>query len=144
MRLALRSYVGVGPIKFGMTAEDVRSTLACPHNEFKRTPTSKTITDAFQPLGILVCYNIEKKCNAIEMARPAEVFYEGHQLLGGSFQKVSQFIRGFDREVCSREDGLTSFALGIGLYAPGCGEEPLLPVESVIAFQPGYYDLEKK
>ena len=144
MRLEIHSDVGVGPILFGMTAEEVRSTLGCAFKEFKRTPISKTITDAFQSLGIFVCYNVDRKCNAIEMARPAQVVYAGHELLSDSFDKAFELIRGFDPEVVSREDGLTSFALGIGLYASGCGKDRLLPVESVIVFQRGYYDARKK
>lgn len=144
MKLEILPHVGVGPIKFGMTAEDVRSTLDCAYKEFKRTPISKTITDAFQSLGLFVCYNIDRKCNAIEMARPAQVFYGGHELLNNSFEKALELMRGFDPQVSSREDGLTSFALGIGLYAPSCKKDRLLPVESVIAFQHGYYDAKKK
>jgi hypothetical protein len=143
MKLEIRSYSGVGPIMFGMPAEEVRSTLGCAYKEFKRTPISKTITDAFQPLGIFVCYNIDRKCNAIEMARPAQPFYAGHELLSDSFDKVFGLIRGFDPEVKADECGLTSFALGIGLYAPGCGKDRLLPVEGVIAFQRGYYGTKK-
>jgi hypothetical protein len=144
MTFEINSYVGVGPILFGMTAEEVRSTLGCAYKEFKRTPISKTITDAFQPLGIFVCYTIDRKCNAVEMARPAQAFYAGHELLRDSFDKAFELMRGFDPEVSSRDDGLTSFALGIGLYAPGCRKDRLLPVESVIAFQRGYYDAKKK
>jgi hypothetical protein len=144
MKFEIRSYSGVGPIIFGMTAEEVRLILGCAYKEFKRTPISKTITDAFQPLGIFVCYTIDRKCNAIEMARPAQPFYAGHELLSDSFDKAFELIRGFDPEVSFREDGLTSFALGIGLYAPGCDKDRLLPVESVIAFQRGYYETKKK
>ena len=55
---------------FGMTAEEVRSLLGA-YEEFKRGSDSKTITDAFQSRGIFVCYNVGKKCTAIEMAKPA-------------------------------------------------------------------------
>jgi hypothetical protein len=144
MKPEIRSYVGVGPIMFGMKAEEVRSTLVCAYREFKRVPFAKTTTDAFQPLGIYVYYTIDRKCNAIEMARPAQPFYADHELIGGSFDKMFDLIRGFDPEVKTDESGLTSFALGIGLYAPGCGKDRLLPVESVIAFQRGYYDAKKK
>src|SRR5579859_6377030 len=138
MNFEIRSYVGVGPIMFGMTAEEVRSTLGCAYKEFKRGPFAKTITDAFQPFGIFACYDIDGRCNAIEMARPAQPFYAGHELISGSFDKIFDLIHGFDPEVKTDESGLTSFALGIGLYAPGCGKDRLLPVEGVIAFQRGY------
>jgi len=144
MKFEISSYIGVGPIMFGMTAEAVRSTLDCAYKEFKRGPFAKTTTDAFQPLGIFVYYTIDRKCNAIEMARPAQPFYAGHELISGSFGKIFDLIRGFDSEVKTNESGLTSFALGIGLYAPGCGKDRLAPVESIIAFQRGYYDAKKK
>jgi hypothetical protein len=143
MQLEIRPYIGVGPILFGMTAEEVRSTLDCAYKEFKRGPFAKTITDSFQPIGVFVCYNVERKCNAIEMGRPAQPFYAGHELLSDSFEKASELMLGFDPEVVFRDDGFTSFALGIGMYAPSCRKDRLLPVESVIAFQRGYYDTKK-
>ena len=144
MKLEIHSYIGVGPIIFGMTAEEVRATLGREYKEFKRTPISKTITDAFQSLGIFVCYNINRKCIAVEMTRPAQPFYAGHELISGSFDKSFELIHGFDPDVKTVEGGLTSIALGIGVYAPGCGKDRLLPVESVMAFQLGYYDAKKK
>ena len=48
------------------------------------------------------------------MAALARPFYAGHDLLGSSFGKVFDFLRGFDPAVSLRVDGLTSFALGVG------------------------------
>lgn len=143
MKLEIRPYIGVGPITFGMTAEEVRSILHCSYKEFKRTPMSKTTMDAFQPLGIFVCYDTDRKCNAVEMTQPAQPSYGVHELLGSSFAKVSELIRGLDLEVVLDAAGLTSFALGIGLYADGWKKNSLQPVESVIGFQRGYYEKMK-
>ena len=144
MKFEICPYVSVGPIMFGMTAEQVRSILGCAYKEFKRGPFAKTITDAFQPLGIFACYDIDRKCNAVEMVLPAQLLYNGRELLGGSFDKIFDLIYSFDSEVKADKDGLTSFALGIGLYAPGCAKDGLLRVESIIAFQRGYYDAKGK
>ena len=143
-RLEIKSYVGVGPIVFGMTAKEVRSALGCTYEEFKRDPMSPIITDAFDSLGVFVCYNVDKKCNAIEMAAPAQPFFAGRDLLNNSFGNVFEYLRGFDRGVNLRIDGLTSFALGIGLYAPDCVKDRPSPAESVIAFERGYYENDEK
>lgn len=143
-RFDIKSYVGVGPIVFGMTAEEVRSTLGCAYTEFKKSQSSKTTTDAFDSLGVFVYYNVDRKCNAIEMARPARPFYAGHELLNDSFEKVYELIRGFDPVVSLDADGLTSFGLGIGLYAPFCRNDRLSPAEGVIVFKRGYYENDEE
>lgn len=144
MKLEINPHIGVGPITFGMTDEQVRATLKCEYREFKRTPISKTVTDSFQSLGMFICYDIERKCNAIEMARPAQPYYGNCAPLSGSFTQASELIKILDSEVVCDSSGLTSFTLGIGLNAPGCCKNSSSPVESVIVFQRGYYASAKK
>jgi len=45
-----------------------------------------------------------------------------------------------DSDIEQTDDSLTSYKLGIGVYAPDADENPNLPPESVIAFEKGYYD----
>ena len=142
MIFEIHPYANIGPIVFGMTAEQVRAILNCTYKEFKRTPISKTVTDAFQTLGVFVCYDVEKRCTAVEMARPAQPVFAGRDLLGSPFGTVCEWLRTLDPELVLRRDGLKSFALGIGLYAPSCGEDPLSKVESVIGFQRGCYSIK--
>ena len=73
-RLEIKSYVGVGPIVFGMTAEEVRSTLGCTYIEIAKGLSSTPNADAFDSLGVFVYYNLKKKCKAIEMAGPLSQF----------------------------------------------------------------------
>jgi hypothetical protein len=137
MILEIRPYTNVGPIFFGMTAEQVRVILNGPYREFKRTPVSKTVTDAFQSLGVFVCYDADRRCSAVETARSSQPVFAGRDLLGGHFGVTCEWLRTLDPELVMREDGLTSFALGIGLYSPGCVKDSLSSVESVIGFHRG-------
>jgi hypothetical protein len=123
-----------------MTAEDIRSTLSCPYKEFRRGSDAKTITDAFDSLGVFICYNVEKKCTAIEMAGPARPIYAGNDLLNNSFSNVFEILRSFDPAVIPNNDGLRSYALGIALYVPGCFKSRLPRIEGVMAFRRGYYE----
>lgn len=45
-----------------------------------------------------------------------------------------------DSDIEETDDGLTSYKLGIGIYAPDVDEKPSLTPESVIAFAKDYYD----
>ena len=55
-----------------------------------------------------------------------------------------EFLRGIDPGVSLNNDGLTSYALGIGLYVPNCLRERMARIESVIAFRRGYYEYDEE
>lgn len=137
MNLEIHSHVGVGPINFGMTMEEVRSIVPCPYDEFSRF--GKKLTDAFHALGLFVGYSLEGKCEAIEMASPAQPVYAGQKLLSSPPEQVLKFVRDLDPKTLADNSGLTSFALGIGFYVPGTRHGDL-DIETVIAFRRGYYD----
>ena len=142
MNLEIHSYVGVGPITFGMTRDDVRSILPGPYIMFHRGKPKDAFqlpTDFYEALGIFIGYAPDGKCKAIEMASPARPTYAGHQLLGVPPGPVLKLIRDLDPNVATDSAGLTAFALGIALYIPGQKHNDL-DIEGVIAFRRGYYD----
>jgi len=139
MQLPIIPYESVGPIRFGMTREDVRKTLALPYTSFRKSQESKTTSDAFDDEGIYVYYRESETVEAVEMALPAHPILKGVELLGRPYRDVSAFIESLDPGTTKDDSGLTSFKLGAGLYAPGAAKEPIEPVESVIVFDKDYY-----
>jgi hypothetical protein len=139
MQLAIMPYESAGPIRFGMAREAVRKTVGLPYSTFRKSPESKTTSDAFDDEGIYIYYRESETVEAVEMALPARPTLEGVELLGRPYRDVSAFIKSLDSGTQEDDAGLTSFALGIGLYAPSAAKEPVEPVESVIAFDKDYY-----
>jgi len=133
-------YMGVGRIMFGMTRDQIRKLLGSEVKEFKKTPTSKVLTDAFDQLGVHVYYKNDDTCEAIEMARPANPKLNGSKIIGLPFFEVREFMQKLDDSLEIDETGLISFKLGIGLFVPSLTEIQREIVESVIVFQRGYYD----
>lgn len=140
MELAILSYEGVGPIKFGMTQAEVRQAVSEAFETFLKSETSEMPTDFFSGIGVFVYYKSPGRCEAVEMAAPASPTFRGTSLIGRPFSDVLTTIIRADPEAKLHSSGLKSLALGLGIYAPGGEEEPDTIVEGVIAFEKGYYD----
>lgn len=139
-KLTITPNKGVGPIHFGMTREEVRNVLGGRVVKFKKTPISNTFTDAYDDHGIYIYYDSNYRCEAIEMAFPADPELEQIQMIGRTFSGVKGMITSHDCDVELDEIGLLSFKLGVGLYVPFLEESENHLVESVIVFREGYYE----
>jgi hypothetical protein len=132
-------YTSAGPIRLGMTMEEVRKTLGTPFTSFQRDAEAKIPSDAFDSEGIYIYYKEPGVVEAVELAPPARAILKNTEPLGKPYSEISSFIKSLDPSAEEDEAGLTSFELGVGLYAPSAQKEPQLPVESVIVFEKGYY-----
>lgn len=139
MDLTVEFNVGVGPVKLGMTMDQVRAAIARPHESFMKSRTSTMPTDDFYEEGIQVYYKKPGICNAIEMGSPAKPVIHGNEIIGVRISEVREWLLRLDRNLETDGDGLTSHALGIGCYAPNAGRNPSARVESLIIFENGYY-----
>ena len=140
MTLDIHPYVGVGPLKFGMSVTDIRNAMNAPVKSFKKSPSSEMDVDDFSDLGIHVHYRSPGICEAIELAKPAAPIFQWRDLLNQPFSKLREWFDGMDENLEVDEAGLTSYKFGIGLYAPFAEDEPDGQAESVIVFERGYYD----
>jgi hypothetical protein len=140
LNLEIHSQDGVGPIRFKMTRAQVRALPELKlRRSFKRTPAAPTETDAFEG-GIFVEYDETDLCEAVEMGAPAAPTLQSRPLVGVAFEDVRKWLAGLDPKLEVDGDGLTSRALGVGVYAPAARKEPNEPTESAIVFRAGYYD----
>ncbi|MFL5277069.1 MAG: hypothetical protein ACJ79T_11385, partial [Myxococcales bacterium] len=101
-------------------------------------PRSSSPTDDFLEQGLHIYYDDSDHCVAIEMAVPATPILEGRPILGEPFCVVRDWLSAIDPAIETDDDGLTSKALGSGLYAPAVDKNQNSPVEAVIAFAPGH------
>jgi hypothetical protein len=140
MNLEIDPYVGVGPIRFGMTRDEVRRIVGRPVKPFLKGPSSVIPTDAFDDVGLHVYYKEGDLCEAVEMFLAADPTFKGQRLIERPFDQLLAWLQTMDDHLDQDDTGLTSYKLGIGLYAPSCEERPSDSVEAVIAFEKGYYD----
>jgi hypothetical protein len=140
MEFEITPYIGVGPMAFGMTREEIRRGLGAPVESFMKTPTSAAPTDAFDTLGIHVHHTSDERCEAVEFFRALTgPTFRGQRLLGRPFAEIERWLRMIDPDVRSDSSGLTSLLFGFGLYAPSALDDPQSSVEGVIVFRRGYY-----
>ena len=139
MDLEIIPIEGVGPIKFGMSPEAVRSIIGGEYRSFLKTPKSVFPCDSFRDEGIICFYDANACLEAIEFMRRSQPHLYGHEFIGHTVEDVRTFIAGLDDNVEINSDGAISHRLGVGVYAPLAKSNPRAIVESVIAFRQGYY-----
>lgn len=140
MNLEINPYVGVGPVRFGMTIQEVRDALAKRPETFRKSPNDAFPTDAFDDLGIHVSYRSPGVCDAVELALAADPTLMGRRLIERPFDELRDWLESLDDGIVVDDTGLTSFKLGLGLYAPSHQERASDSVEAIIVFERGYYD----
>ena len=130
---------GVGSLRFGMTTDDVRKVMDLPVESIPKSDTGIP-TDSFLEDAVHVFYRQPGVCEAVEMYSPSRVLLQGVNLLDEPYDTVKSFLTGLDAQLEEDNAGLTSKALGIGVYSPSHVQRPNSRTESVIVFEDGYYD----
>lgn len=77
---------------------------------------------------------------AIEFVYPAKVELFEYKLFELSYDKIKTVLFNYDKELEKDMDGLTSYELGVGIYAPSSMKNRNPQVESIIVFNAFYYD----
>lgn len=120
----------------------MRAILGGTFRSFKKTPFDEVPADFFDDIGVHVYYKEGEVCEAVEASSPSLPTFQNEPLLGRPFQELRDRFVSMDADAEVDESGLTSYRLGIGLYAPSAAEDADEPAEAVIAFERGYYDEE--
>lgn len=131
-------FFGLGPVRFGMTIEQVRAALGSTAFPFQKTPTSEYPTDSFNAAHLHVYYRSPGVCEAIEVFPPGAVTYRSNRILGVPFSEVRNWMLREDPALIVDRSGLTSFVLGLSLSAPAL-KAPGEPVESLLLFEKDYF-----
>ena len=70
--LAVEPLSGVGPIRLGMSKEEVSHAFPYVYQSFFKTEDSPVRSDHCVPVGLIVHYDAESKVNYIEISKPTE------------------------------------------------------------------------
>ena len=143
MDFELETFVGAGPIRFGMTGQEVRRLLPGPLRSVKRTPRVSVPSDHFLDLGVIVNYKEPGIVNSIEFSRPSNPIFRGVSLFNEPLDRARSFLQSQDSKLEIDSDGFTSHLLGLGIYALMPDPEEGEPGEmiSIIVFERGYYGI---
>jgi hypothetical protein len=139
MKHEIKPYVGFDQIKFGMTADAVRSGIGGKFHQFEKTFDSEMLTDAFEDKGIHVYYKKPGVCEAIEFGYPADPLFMGNNLIGEPFKEVKKIFLKLDDSIEIDDTGFTSYKFGIGVFVPTLKKSTNEIVQGVIVFEKGYY-----
>ena len=139
MDIDIKPLVGVGPLRFGMSVDEVRAMLGVHYVSFKKTPLSEFPCDHFEDSSTFAYYDKNGKLEALEFYEGANPVLNGYSFMGGlaSEAKLRLDESGGTLEIDS--DSITSLSLGVGVYAPDWEQDASQTVEGVIVFKEGYY-----
>lgn len=140
MVFQITPYMSVGSIEFGMAPNDVRRIVGSEPIPFKRTDRVEYPSDMFENDGIFAYYDKNGNLEAVELTSPAKVMLRDIALLEEAYINVLGKLISIDPELHTDGDGLTSYKMGIGIYAPDNDEDSKCLPQAVIAFRHGYYD----
>lgn len=137
----IEPYVGVGPIRLGMTREEVQTMIVAPREPAMHRGREKP-GDFFPTLGIFVDYRAPGVCEFVEFARdsPCSPTLQGQVFLGQPYRVARAWFEAYDPDLETGGAGLISRQFGIALYASAAEKVPDESVEAVAVFEKGYYD----
>ncbi|XUL93997.1 hypothetical protein ACQ86D_51435 [Streptomyces galilaeus] len=127
---------GLDLVRFGEERAEIRARLGeCA--TFRRTQAGALI-DHYVNFGLMLSFDVSDRLEFIEVAEPAEIFFDGISLLGRSYrQVVSELER--NGAVGTEDDyGVDFRDLCFSLFAQAPGRDGS-QVEGVSVFAPGYY-----
>jgi hypothetical protein len=139
MMFEIRPGQGIEQLSFGADPDSVRRAFGGEVESCVKNPSSAFPCDHFAHAGVFAYYRLPGELEALEFSAPARPTFQGRELLGLPAAEVKRFLEELDPELETDSAGLISHRLGIGVYADGWHKEPSTIVESVIAFQEGYY-----
>lgn len=139
MAYEIEPYVGVGPIRLGMTRKEIH-TLDLEEPESIMDRGRETPGDYFPTLGFYVDYRAPDVCEFVEFAGPLSPTFHQRTFLGQPYRLARAWFEAHDPDLETDGTGLTSRRFGVALYAESAEKEPDKLVEAIAVFEKGYYD----
>jgi hypothetical protein len=134
MEWTISPYVGVGPLKIGMTRAEAQQVLSGEKLATKKNP-NKGDHDYYPKIAVFLNYDSDGRLELIEIFTPCEVLYDGVSFLHTDFTLVKEKL---NQKYGPVREGVGSFdfpQLGIAFYVPHSG-----PANTVAIFERGYYE----
>ena len=140
MDFAVMPREGIGPVKLGMSREQVRAVLGIAPKVFRQNIFATADTDYFESLGIMADYDREGRCEFITAVDWAHPTFDGKSVVGIPYAECKAWFERLDPALEFDGAGFASKKLSISVYAGSAEKSPSDPVEAVHVFVEGYYD----
>jgi hypothetical protein len=135
----IRAQKSVGPIKFGMSRDEVRSVLAQPFTPFQKGEGEEP-TDAFDTLDLHVFYR-DGLMEAVEFWNAANVWLGGHRLGDETFADMEMMLVDFIQPNIVTQTSLQSPAYGVEFtIESAAARETVGAIKHIIVTGPGYFE----
>jgi hypothetical protein len=135
-------YKSIGPIKLGASRDEVIGILGAPdYSESSIFGLEEFHSESF----FRVQYSSKTKlCNNIGLSYPAELWYEGIDILGLSWENAVDWIKTLDPSIQIRDDGYPpdciSHSLGLSMCAKDDYDHQSLIVDTLTLFSSDCWD----
>ena len=136
MDLPLDECMALNGLPFGASRIEVRAFVGGEAQRFRRSVVGPE-GDHWPEFGIFAYYNDAEQLEALEMSKPAKVYFFGTDLISLSLCKAKQVLSSVDETMEDEGNAGISKKWGVGVWT-GSGEHG--QVQAVIRFANGYYD----
>ena len=133
-------YVGIGPLKFGMTMAEARSAVGLSYKSFQKSMDSYSPADAFDDSAMIVFYDKNDKVDAIEIYPEMDLTHNGTTILGNDLKKVEDYFDSISTDKKADDLGHDYRSLGISFAGTGDGDPDARNVGYVFIYRKGYWD----
>ena len=140
MEFIIHPRQGIGPVRLGMSRQEIRTILGVPPDTFRQNQFADTDTDYFVSIGIMADFDAGERCNFITAVSEARPTFQNRPIVGVPHDQCEAWFRQLDPGLEVGDVGLISRKLGISLYTSSVKKCPSGPVECVHVFADGYYD----
>jgi hypothetical protein len=130
----------IGPLKFGMTRDEVRTVLAQPFTPFRKTEDSAELTDAFDTLDLHVYYR-DGGMEAVELWNAANVILAGVRLGDTTFAEMERMLTDPVQPLVVTPTSVRSVAYGVEFGIETADQrETVGAIKEIIIVAAGYYE----
>jgi hypothetical protein len=137
MDYTIYPYEGVGPVRLGMTRQEIRGILGKPEKTFQKFPDKPPADKYWNKLHLIIHFKESDICDGIQIFPPAQPTFQGVNLLiDEPYSQIKDWWEQQDPNIEFNDVGLKAHSHGIALYAPYLDE----PVKHIYVFERGHYD----
>jgi hypothetical protein len=107
----------VGPLRFGMTRDEVAAAMGATAERFMRNPKDASPEDAFSDHELFARYDENDRLREVEIGAAVNVYVDGVSL-GLPYSKLVAFARRRDPSLTENDenDGFEAPAIGLSAY----------------------------
>ena len=135
MDLEITPYTGIGPIRLGMSREEVRRAVGTAFEVDSSCESPDVARDIFLDEGIFVDYqDTPLECMFVQVRRPANPIIHGRELFSMSFNNIYTWLTDADPRTILKNYRVTSLAFGLGVYVPEYDLDPREPPAAAFVF----------